>query len=114
MAERVDYLMSRNRQAWERVLATPDGRAVMWDILSATGLFRSTLSPESMAVTAYNEGRRSIGLTLVGDHIDGAGDGVLSQIMTEGAARDRAMREAIEADNERHDTERHDGGGFTG
>ena len=57
MAERaVDDLRS--------VMGTPQGRRFMWGLLGETGLYRSSYHPS--ALIHFNEGQRSIGLSLLG------------------------------------------------
>lgn len=56
MAERaVDDLRS--------VMGTPQGRRFMWALLGECGLFRSSYHPS--ALIHFNEGQRSIGLSLM-------------------------------------------------
>jgi hypothetical protein len=42
------------------------GRRVAWDLLGRAGVFRSSMAP-SPELTAFNEGRRDIGLALLAD-----------------------------------------------
>jgi len=44
-------------------LKTKQGRDFVWDILSVTGVFRSSFTGN--AVTFFNEGRRDVGLQLL-------------------------------------------------
>ena len=48
------------------LMADPRGRRFVWDLLARAGLFRSSLaaSPE---LTAFNEGRRDLGLGVLAD-----------------------------------------------
>ena len=48
------------------IMATEDGRAWMWDHLANCGVFHSTYT-QNPHDTAFNEGRRSIGLRLIAD-----------------------------------------------
>lgn len=48
------------------MLANPQGRRVMWRLLEACGIFRSSFSAEA-GLTAFNEGARNIGLMLLAD-----------------------------------------------
>lgn len=46
------------------VLATRDGRVILWQLLSDTGIYRSSFDRD-IAVMAFNEGQRNIGLRLL-------------------------------------------------
>lgn len=46
------------------VMGTPEGRRFMWGLLGETGLYRSSYHPS--ALIHFNEGQRSIGLSLLG------------------------------------------------
>lgn len=46
------------------VVSTPQGRRVMWKLLSDAGVFRSVFSGDAL-VMAYNEGNRVAGLKLL-------------------------------------------------
>lgn len=48
----------------KEVLETYDGRAVIWQILCDTGLYRSSFSNDALSM-AFNEGQRNIGLLLI-------------------------------------------------
>lgn len=48
------------------IISSPEGRRFYWRILSDAGVFRSSFSGDSN-ITMYNEGRRTIGLDLLGD-----------------------------------------------
>lgn len=54
----------RARRDLKAVLKTVEGRAVLWQILCDTGLYRSSFSSDSH-VMAFNEGQRNIGLMLI-------------------------------------------------
>jgi len=47
------------------VMATPEGRRFAWHLLEQAGIYRSSYSHEPQAM-AFNEGRRSSGLQLMG------------------------------------------------
>lgn len=46
------------------LLSSPAGRRFFWRVLTQSGLYSSSYA-ESPTATAYNEGRRSIGLALM-------------------------------------------------
>ena len=54
----------RKRAALHALMATPDGRAWMWDLICSCGAYRSSFSSEAL-VMAFNEGRRDIGNSLI-------------------------------------------------
>jgi hypothetical protein len=47
------------------ILKLKYGREFVWRILSNCGAFRQSLVPDNMYLTAFNEGRRSIGNALL-------------------------------------------------
>lgn len=62
MSEDLDV---RERRLKE-IMSTRDGRAWMWDHLSACGVFRSSYVSNSLDMS-YNEGMRNVGLRLLAD-----------------------------------------------
>lgn len=46
------------------ILATPGGRRAIWRLIDGAGVFRASYSGDALA-TAYNEGRRAVGLGLM-------------------------------------------------
>lgn len=50
--------------ALKAVLATRDGRIVLWQLLSDTGIYRNSFDRD-IAVMAFNEGQRNVGLKLL-------------------------------------------------
>lgn len=46
------------------LLSSPAGRRLFWRVLTQSGLYSSSYA-ESPTATAYNEGRRSLGLALM-------------------------------------------------
>ena len=56
----------REQRRLNAIMATEDGRAWMWDHLANCGVFASTYT-QNPHDTAFNEGRRSIGLRLIAD-----------------------------------------------
>lgn len=51
--------------AYRSTMATPQGRAVMWDILSSLGVFHSPLVPGSQDLTYVKIGSQNAGLELM-------------------------------------------------
>ena len=47
------------------ILKLKYGREFLWRFLSKCGVFRQSLEPDNMYITAFNEGRRSIGNALL-------------------------------------------------
>lgn len=59
----------RDRELFDvkKQLSTPEGRRLMFRILDMAGVFRLSFVANSDRLTSYNEGRRSIGNTLLID-----------------------------------------------
>lgn len=49
---------------WGRVMETPEGRAVVWEILSAAGVFQEVFDTNALRM-AFNSGRRNLGLMVL-------------------------------------------------
>jgi hypothetical protein len=47
------------------VLSTPEGRRFVWGLVAQCGCFVQSFNGDALA-TAFNEGRRSVGLSLLG------------------------------------------------
>lgn len=61
----IDRLMAeRASNDLRAVMGTAEGRRFMWALLGECGLFRSSYHPS--ALIHFNEGQRSIGLSLLG------------------------------------------------
>lgn len=63
------------------VLSTPAGRRLLWWLLEHTGVFRQSFTTDA-AITAFNEGRRSSGLFLLGA-LEAVQPGTLGELMKE-------------------------------
>jgi hypothetical protein len=50
--------MTRIDRAWKAVMADPDGRAVIWHILSTGGLLQPTFVKGEPDQSIYNQGKR--------------------------------------------------------
>ena len=65
----------------QKVLKIPEGRRLIWRILSEAGVFKASFSLNSMQ-TAFNEGRRDIGIWLIQD-VDRAEPNAYAQMQRE-------------------------------
>jgi hypothetical protein len=65
----------------QKVLKSPEGRRVIYKILSECGVFKASFSLNSMS-TAFNEGKRDIGIMLLKD-LDEAEPNAYSQMLKE-------------------------------
>ena len=59
-----DKLAEREREDLRAVLDTAAGRRVLWSLLDAAGVYGASYTGEAIS-TAYAEGRRAIGITLL-------------------------------------------------
>lgn len=57
----------RLKKDLEVVMSTPSGRRVIWRLLSIAGTFTRSFDSSSQYATAFNEGKRSVGLDLYDD-----------------------------------------------
>jgi hypothetical protein len=78
-----EFEKRRNREILDlcKVLKGPEGRRFVLRVLSEAGMFRASFSQNSMQ-TAFNEGKRDIGLWLMKD-LDEAEPMAYSQILRE-------------------------------
>ena len=66
--EKAAKLAEANRHATiTNLMSTSFGREWMWDILTSCGVFSTTLVVGAPDASAFNEGRRSVGLQLITD-----------------------------------------------
>jgi hypothetical protein len=65
-----EWLNERDEEDLRTLLKLPYGRRFVWRFLSKCGVFMQSLVPGETDSTAFNEGRRSIGLTLLKQVID--------------------------------------------
>lgn len=75
--EQKRQVMERNRQRREEetndlraVLSSVSGRRFIWRLLERGGVFRSSFNAESDSYTAFNEGRRNLGLLVLNDILE--------------------------------------------
>jgi len=78
-----EYEKRRTREIddLQKVLKLPEGRRLVWRILSEAGVFKASFSLNSMQ-TAFNEGRRDIGIWLIQD-VDRAEPNAYAQMQRE-------------------------------
>lgn len=89
--------------AWSSVLTTKAGRLFVWSILDQCGVFNSTYARG--ADSAFLEGKRDVGLSLISHHITPHGPTVFSDILRDAALRLDEIDRAIARDQE----DSHDG-----
>ncbi len=70
-------VMEKNRQRREEetndlraVLSSASGRRFVWRLLERSGVFRSSFNAVSDSYTAFNEGRRNLGLRVLNDILE--------------------------------------------
>lgn len=68
---------------WANLLASREGRRIVWDILSRCGVFRS--SYRGNADTNFLEGERNIGLSIINERIIPNGAQLFGEMMAEHA-----------------------------
>jgi len=83
----------RLEAALRNVMATPDGRIVMWELLRTCGIFASVW--EASAKIHYNAGRQDVGHELLADLHTVSTD---SYLLMEREMRALAAREQVEID----------------
>lgn len=66
------------KEAYRRVMATEEGRAVLWDILSQLGTFKTPLVPGAQDLTYCAIGRQNAGLELMARLHDASPSGYLT------------------------------------
>lgn len=72
-----------------QVLETPAGRAFVWEVLTLCGIYRSSYTGNETG-TIFAEGRRSIGLELLGE-INAVRPHAHVQMMDEAVSREEDM-----------------------
>ena len=63
-------MQERDDEDFRTILKTAYGRRFVWKFMGKCGIFTQSFVPESPESTAFNEGRRSIGNTLLRQVID--------------------------------------------
>lgn len=101
----VDAEITKRRQqdldeAVSFVISDPRGRAFLWEVLSRTRLFSASMTGDAMT-TAFNEGRRDIGINLFAEALT-LRPRVFSEMQDEHATR--AMRYHVIPRNQENNT----------
>ena len=63
---RIELQQLEHDTMWKDVLATYEGRYVVWLVLEQCGIYQPSFTADA-ATTAWKEGKRAIGLTILGD-----------------------------------------------
>ncbi len=56
----------RKKSGLRKLMSDPEGRMWVWDLLIMTGFSRASFSTDPLTM-AFNEGRRNIGLQIIGE-----------------------------------------------
>lgn len=102
-------IAEKNRQRREEetgdlraVLSSVSGRRFIWRLLECGGVFRSSFNAESDSYTAFNEGRRNLGLLVLNDILEADPDAfTLMQRESVEAAVLAEQRRKAEKENKR-------------
>jgi hypothetical protein len=89
VAQASERLQQRQQSDMRKVLGLPEGRRVIWRLLSEAGVFRSSFTGDSQ--TFFNEGKRSLGLLIVSEVLAAHPDSY--SVMQREAANDKLLRE---------------------
>lgn len=97
----------KQREAdYKTVLGTRAGRAVLWDLLSEAGIYRSA-GPVEPHVMAWNEGQRNAGLKLQAEMIRLSPEDYLraqaEAILAEAKAKEKPASEPATPESETND-----------
>lgn len=99
----LERLERRREKRWRdslaAVLATPEGRLVMWQLVGRAGVFRSAFNTHG-GVQSYNLGRQDFGHELIAEVLKLGSEPYLAM---EREGRDADARDVIEAQS--HQTE---------
>lgn len=102
-------VMEKNRRRREEetndlraVLSSASGRRFVWRLLERGGVFRSSFNAESDSYTAFNEGRRNLGLLVLNDILEADPDAfTLMQRESAEAAAFAERQRRVEKENNR-------------
>jgi len=87
--DRRKRLSDRQYSDLRKVLASPEGRRFVWRLMSEAGVFRSSFTGNSE--TFFREGKRNIGLIILGDVMVAQPDSFT--VMQREAVNDKLLRE---------------------
>lgn len=100
----LERLERRREKRWQTnlaaVMATPEGRGVMWALLARAGIFRSAFHSHG-SVQSYNLGRQDFGHELMSELIKLGKDPYLAM---EREGRDAEERDALEAQSHQQES----------
>lgn len=92
-----DVVQSQLDRAWNDVLSTESGRAVIWSILQGTYLFDQTHGGDAM--DGFRAGQRQVGLLILRNHVMPAGLDMLLRLQTEAAERESRARLVVKPED---------------
>ncbi len=84
----------REQNDMQVLLKLPEGRRFLWKIIGLAGMFRASMTGESMT-TAFNEGRRDIGLGLLLE-INNCDHNAFAQMQSEFFSKSNSEKTQIE------------------
>lgn len=84
--ERMEMRDTEARQDLEKVLATPEGRRVLWSIIAGCNIFHAIT--QTNAQMYLYQGAKNVGLKLI-DQIESVDDNAFLEMMREGKQRAR-------------------------
>lgn len=76
------------------ILRTYEGRQYLWRIIEKTGVFLISFKPGEADTTAFNEGRRNVGLFVLNE-IMAVDQKLFAQMQAEGQERERRYKEEL-------------------
>jgi hypothetical protein len=91
-----ERLAQRQESDLRKVLNLPEGRRVLWRLLSEAGVFRSSFTGDNQ--TFFNEGKRSLGLLFMAEILAAQSESLT--VMQREAANDKLLRENERKENQ--------------
>jgi hypothetical protein len=86
-----ENLRERRINDIKAVCNLPQGRRLIWEILDYCGVYGMSFVAGSADITAFNEGRRAIGLRLL-NRVNNAGKNLMNQIVLEHFSEDESNK----------------------